>query len=399
MFGEFKVPEAVYAGRGALQMLPQASSSLGKRALIVTDEVMERLGYVAQMQRMLAEAGVQADVFAEVNTEPTDVHVETGVRAFLQHGCDHLIALGGGSAIDAAKGISVMAVHEGYIGDYMGGRRTFDKAPYPVIAIPTTAGTGSEVTSVTVITNTKDDVKMMIRQPALLPKVAIVDPQLTVSSPPHVTASSGVDALCHAIEAFISRRSHPLTDALATDAAKKIVTYLERAYNDGQDLEAREGMAIAALEAGMAFTNSSVCLVHGMSRPIGALFHVPHGFANAMLLPTVLEFRLDDYAPRLALLARALNPELSGASDGEAAAWVVRRVKTLAERLQIPNLKTWGIERDAFERALDKMANDALASGSPANHPVVPSHEEIVQLYRQAYDATWDAAPMESLTK
>ncbi len=175
------------------------------------------------------------------------------------------------------------------------------------------------MTDVTVITNTATAVKMMIKHPTLLPTVALVDPLLTVSSPPAVTASSGLDALCHAVEAYLSRRAQPLTDALALSAVRRIAGHLRRAYANGQDLEAREAMALAAMEAGMAFSNASVALVHGMSRPVGALFHVPHGIANAMLMPAVLEYTKPACVARLAVIGRAMCPDVAGASDEEAA--------------------------------------------------------------------------------
>ncbi|MCL6601228.1 MAG: iron-containing alcohol dehydrogenase, partial [Alicyclobacillus macrosporangiidus] len=278
-----------------------------------------------------------------------------------------------------------------YIGDYMGGRTPIPNAPIPVIAIPTTAGTGSEVTDVTVITNTAEDIKMMIKHPAFLPAVAVVDPLLTLSSPPSVTAATGVDALCHAIEAYISRRAQPMTDTLALTAIDAIVKHLRRAYQDGQDVEARERMAVAAMQAGAAFSNASVCLVHGMSRPIGAVFHVPHGISNAMLLPAVLEYTLDAAVARLAVIARVVNPALANVSDRDAAVALVADVKRLCRDLNIPNLRGWGIDKTAFDEAVAKMARDAIASGSPGNNPRVPSAEEIEALYQVAYDYDFSA--------
>jgi alcohol dehydrogenase class IV len=383
--GEFRVPSVVYTGIGSLEKLAAVVPSLCSKVLIVTDKIMTDLGHVARIEEQLTKAGLAYAVYAGVNAEPTDVHVDEALRVFQSTECDAVIGFGGGSCIDAAKAVSVMAVHDGYIGDYMGGNKLFDKAPVPLIAIPTTAGTGSEVTSVTVITNTKDDIKMMIRQKALIPLAAIVDPMLTVSSPPKVTAATGIDALCHAIEAYISKRRQPLTDTLAMSAIQKIVNNISRAYAGGEDLEAREAMSIAAMEAGMAFTNASVCLVHGMSRPIGAMFHVPHGVSNAMLLPTVLAYSKDACRDRLANIGRALNLGAEGDSDEDVATKTVNHVTDLCAKLDIPNMKQWGIDENEFTYALDKMASDAIASGSPANNPKVPSHEEIVALYKTAY--------------
>ena len=385
LVGEFRIPKAVYMGIGSLEKLATVVPSIGSRVLLVTDKIMTDLGHVAKVEELLKNSDLEYALYAEVNAEPTDVHVEEALGMFRKAECDVVIGFGGGSCIDAAKAVAVMAAHAGYIGDYMGGKKLFDKTPIPLIAIPTTAGTGSEVTSVTVITNTKDDIKMMIRQPALTPYAAIVDPLLTVSSPPKVTAATGIDALCHAVEAYISQRRQPLTDTLAMSAIQKIIHNIERAYADGEDLEAREAMSIAAMEAGMAFTNASVCLVHGMSRPIGAMFHVPHGVSNAMLLPTVLEYSKDACTDRLASIGRALNLGAEGSSDEDVADSTVQNVTQLCASLDIPNMKQWGIDENEFTMVLNKMATDAIASGSPANNPKVPSHDEIVALYKSAY--------------
>lgn len=384
---EFTVPRVIYTGIKSLEKLATAAPSIGSKVLIVTDEIMAGLGHVERVASLLQKSGLAYAVYAGVNAEPTDVHVDEALGVFKDTKCDVVIGLGGGSCIDAAKAVAVMAVHEGYIGDYIGGGKLFDKTPIPLIAIPTTAGTGSEVSSVTVITNTKDGIKMMIRQAALTPSVAIVDPLLTVSSPPKVTAATGIDALCHAIEAYISQRRQPLTDTLAMSAIQKILSHIGRAYADGQDLEARQAMSIAAMEAGMAFTNASVCLVHGMSRPIGAMFHVPHGVSNAMLLPTVLEYSKDACTDRLANIGRVLHLGAMGASDTDMAASTVQYVTQLCASLDIPNMKQWGIDENEFTVTLEKMATDAIASGSPANNPKVPTHEEIVELYKSAYAA------------
>ncbi|MGG3822309.1 iron-containing alcohol dehydrogenase [Geobacillus thermodenitrificans] len=387
---ELLVPNRVIYGRDTFREVGRQAKALGTKALIVSDPVMENIGLVARCEQYLREAGLPLATYTRVDTEPTDVHVKEALDVCRSEQCDVIVAIGGGSSIDAAKAVAVMMTNEGTISDYVGNAKMFTKKPVPLIAIPTTAGTGSEVTKVTVIIDTKTDVKMMISQPALLPAVAIVDPLLTVSCPPSVTAATGVDALCHSIEAYISRRAHPVTDVLALSAIEAIIGHLRRAYENGQDIEAREKMAIAAMKAGMAFSNASVTLVHGMSRPIGALFHVPHGVSNAMLLPGVLEFTKESATERLAVIARLINPQLKDVSDAEAADALVEEVKQLCRDLHIPNMKTWGIDKAAFDKAVDKMAADALASGSPSNNPRVPTHEEIVALYHICYDYRYD---------
>lgn len=390
-FATFRLPQVVHYGRDAFQKAGEEAAVRGKKALVVSDSVMEKLGNVARCQAILSDAGVSSVVYSRVDTEPTDTYVAEALAVLQEEGCDLLVAIGGGSCIDTAKAVAVVATNGGYIGDYMGGRKPIPHAPIPVIAIPTTAGTGSEVTDATVITNTAEDIKMMIKHPAFLPAVAVVDPLLTLSSPPSVTAATGIDALCHAIEAYISRRAQPMTDTLALTAIDDIVKHLRRAYQDGQDVEARERMAVAAMLAGAAFSNASVCLVHGMSRPIGAVFHVPHGVSNAMLLPAVLEYTLDAAVGRLAVIARIVNPTLADVSDRDAAVALVADVKRLCRELNIPNLRGWGIDKTAFDEVVAKMARDAIASGSPGNNPRVPTAEEIEALYQVAYDYDFSA--------
>jgi alcohol dehydrogenase class IV len=384
------MPSRILYGRGAFNEVGKQARLLGKKVLIISDPVMEQVGNVSLCEERLREEELVFAKYVGVDTEPTDIHVKEALDICREEGCDAIVAVGGGSCIDTAKAVAVMMTNEGAISDYVGNVKPFVNKPLPLIAVPTTAGTGSEVTKVTVIIDTKTNVKMMISQPELLPAVAIVDPLLTVSCPPSVTAATGVDALCHAIEAYISRRAHPVTDALALSAIEAIMGNLRKVYENGSDIDAREKMAIGAMMAGAAFSNASVTLVHGMSRPIGALFHVPHGVSNAMLLPGVLEFTKENAIERLAVIARLIKPELKTASDEEAADALILEVKQLCRDLHIPNMKTWGIEKKQFDQAVEKMATDALASGSPGNNPRVPTHEEIVQLYHVYYDYQFD---------
>lgn len=389
---QFRIPSTVVYGRGAFGRVGEEARRLGGKALIVSDATLERLGVVAECRSHLAKAGVEAAVYTGVNTEPIDAYVDEALEGYRAEGCDHLIALGGGSVMDTAKAVALLAENGGHIADYHAGARTIGHPSAPLIAVPTTAGTGSEVTDVTVITDTATEVKMMLKHPALLPTVALVDPLLTVSSPPAVTAATGMDALCHAVEAFLSRRAQPLTDTLALAAVKRIARHLRRAYTDGQDLEAREAMALGAMEAGMAFSNASVALVHGMSRPIGALFHVPHGVANAMLMPTVLAYTKPACVARLAVIGRLLRPDQALSSDEEAADAAIDEIRRLCRDLAIPTPKAWGISAAVWREKAPKMAQDALASGSPANNPRVPTAEEIVALYEASFADDFSAA-------
>lgn len=386
MFQQFLVPNRILYGQGAFAETGKVVCSLGKKALIISDPIMEKIGNVAMCEKYLAEQGIPYATYLGVDAEPTDIHVKEALSICKNEACDVLVALGGGSCLDAAKAVAVLMTNDGHIRDYVGSQKRFDHRPLPLIAIPTTAGTGSEVTKVVVIIDTEYDVKRMLAQPEFLPAAAIVDPTLTTSCPPSVTAATGVDALCHAIEAFISRRAQPLTDTLALKAIKLIFGHLRVAYLQGDNMEAREQMAFASMIAGMAFSNASVTLVHGMSRPVGAVFHVPHGVSNAMLLPAVLAFTKESAMGRLAMIGRLVKPELDEHSDEEVANQLIGEIKRLCLDLKIPNMKTWGIDKEKLESKIYKMANDALASGSPSNNPKIPTLEEIVELYRICYD-------------
>lgn len=385
MGGWLYAPQIIQYGSGVFEQAADIVKRFGSRVLIVSDPVMRQLGIVERTSRMLSGAGLAVSVYDEIGQEPTLQHVRSGLDVLREAACDVLIAVGGGSCMDTAKAIAAMAVNPGDIGDYRGNAQ-FIADPLPLICVPTTAGTGSEVTKVTVITDEEQGVKMMISQPGLMPRAALVDPLLTLTCPSSVTAATGIDAICHAVEAYLSRKAHPLTDTLAIGALRLMKGSLIAAYEDGENIEARTNMAIGSMMAGMSFSNASVTLIHGMSRPIGGLFHVPHGISNAMLLPVVLDFTMPQAVDRLADIGLALKPELGGALPKERAAAAVSELKELCRRLHIPNLQGWGIEREPFMSALPKMAADAIDSGSPGNHPNVPSADQIIELYKTSYD-------------
>lgn len=385
-YSKFCMPNSVFYGENSLAQLGEQVRAYGKKVLLISDRVMEKIGHVRSCEKILEDLNVSYAAYLDVNTEPTDLHVNEALNLCLREQCGVIIAIGGGSCIDAAKAVAVVATNGGYIGDFAGGKSPITEDPLPLIAIPTTAGTGSEVTNVTVITNTKEDIKMMIKHQAFLPKVAIVDPIFTISTPPQVTAATGIDALCHAVEAYISRLSQPLTETLALSSIETILNHLRKVYQDGEDSDAREKMAIASMEAGLAFSNASVTLIHGMSRPIGALFHVPHGISNAMLLPAVLEFTKEAAIDSLAKIGHLIYPESKSLNKEELADVAIEKIKQLCCDLDIPNMKAWGIDEREFQKVVDKMATDALASGSPGNNPKVPTHQEIVDLYYYCYN-------------
>src|SRR5699024_8302393 len=298
-----RMPRKIHYGEKAFKKLAEEVTFLGAKGLIISDPVMEKLGNVRKCEQTLKNNHIRVAKYLGIESEPTDQYINKALELFKKEECQFIIALGGGSCIDTAKGVAVLASNGGDISDYMNNKTVAKHNPVPLIAIPTTSGTGSEVTDVTTITNTRNDVKMMIKQTAFLPSIAIVDPEFSLSSPPNTTSATGVDALTHAIEAYISKQAHSFTDMLALSASKIILSNIKEAYYDGNNVEVREKMAYASMQAGMAFSDSSVCLVHGMSRPIGAIFKVPHGISNAMLMHAIMEYNLDDCTNELVHLA------------------------------------------------------------------------------------------------
>ena len=383
MAREFIVPGQIITGSGALNMAEETLKGLGKKALIVTDKVMIQLGNCAKVEAALKNQGVDYAIYSEIVGEPTDVMIENGLKVYKEEGCDFLVALGGGSPIDSMKAIGSLVVNGGNISDYMG--KIIDVEMPPLVAIPTTAGTGSEATQFTIITDTKKDIKMLLKGKVLIPSLAIIDPQFTMTAPPKITAATGLDALCHAVEAYTSRKAQTLSDTFAMSAVKRIFKYLPVAFKDGQNEEARVQMSVAALEAGIAFNNASVTIIHGMSRPIGALFHVAHGLSNAMLLKECLTFALEGAYDRFAELGRAVGVSSGADSDKEASEKFLAAVEAIVKELETPTLAEFGIDKEEFFKVIDKMAFDAMDSGSPQNTMREVTEEDVKQIYRNLW--------------
>jgi Alcohol dehydrogenase, class IV len=378
------VPRKIVTGSQALADAGKFFKELGSKALIVTDNVMVDIGNIAKLTNILDSNDMEYAIYSGVNGEPSVEMVDEGGKVYKDNGCDCLIGVGGGSPIDAAKAIGAMINNPGNIVNYMG-REICNPLP-PLAAVPTTAGTGSEATPFTIITDNKNNVKMLLKGAVLLPVLAVIDPDLSASSPSKVTAATGIDALTHAIEAYTSRKAQLLTDNFALSACKRIFIYLRRAYQNGGDIEARTQMAIAALEAGIAFANASVTIVHGMSRPIGALFHVPHGVSNAMLLVTCLNYAKEGASDRFADIAKTVGLCNQDVNSEEAVDALVKEVQRLCLDINIPTLRQFGINKEKFISLTDKMATDALNSGSPANTLRQPSKEDIICLYKKLWD-------------
>lgn len=383
MASKFIMPKQVISGADALGQSKEVIRTLGTKALVVSGKVMNRIGNVRIVTDLLDEIGIGWAVYDDITGEPDDVMIDGGVEAYKANGCDFLIAIGGGSPMDSMKAIGALITNPGKIADYMGKEIT-NPLP-PMVAIPTTAGTGSEATQFTIITDTKTSIKMLLKGTVLIPDVAIVDASFTVSSPKSVTNATGLDALTHAVEGYTSKKASPLTDVFAMDAVKRIFKYLPRAYVDGEDMEAREEMILAALEAGVVINNSSVTLVHGMSRPIGANFHVPHGLSNAMLLKVCLTFALDGTYERFADLGRAIGAATEKENDETAAKAFLTAIIELCETLEVPTLAEYGVDKEAFFEVMDKMAEDAIASGSPGNTRKMTTKEDVLRMYKELW--------------
>ncbi|AYE35021.1 iron-containing alcohol dehydrogenase [Clostridium septicum] len=383
MAKQFIMPKRIITGKGALEEGKKYLNNFGKKVLIITDKVMVQLGNVKVITDILEEEKIEYVIYSEINSEPTDTMIDNGIKLYQMENCNFLIALGGGSPIDSAKAIAAMITNEGSIADYKG-REISNELP-PVVAIPTTAGTGSEATQFTIITDTKNDVKMLLKGAALLPVLAIIDPRFTVTSPAKVTAATGLDALTHAIEAYTSRKSQQLSDVFAISAVKRIFKYLPIAFENPKDLKAREEMALAALEAGIAFNNSSVTIVHGMSRPIGALFHIAHGLSNAILLKECFEYVVDGAYDKFAQLAREINVVNNEIEDEVAAEIFIKEIGKLIDILRIPNINELGIDKIKFLNNIEKMAKDAIESGSPSNTRKIIEAKDIINIYNNLW--------------
>lgn len=373
-------PRTIF-GEGALETAAPYIADFGKKALIVTGKIITKTGLAAKVQDVLSVRGISSVVFNDLPGEPDDKMIDAALSVFKSEKCDFIIGLGGGTPLDTAKAVAAMAVLPGKLSDYAGKEMSGDFAP--LVLIPTTAGTGSEATKFFVYTDTATDAKLLMKGDALLPKLAVIDYTYTISSPVSITVATGMDALTHAVEAYTSKKANPVTDIYCLDAIKRIFKYLPAAAKDGNDRTAREQMALAAYEAGVCINNSSVTLVHGMSRPIGALFHVPHGISNAMLITECLRFALDGEGAeeRFAKIALEIGEAEKSDSTSAASKKFLDALERLTKTLSVPSLREYGIDLEKFAAVEEKMASDALASGSPANTRKAISKEDIIAIY------------------
>lgn len=375
------MPSVNLFGQGVVNETGKHLLGLGvKKVLLVTDAGLQALGVADEIAGIIREAGVEVALFPKAEPNPTDKNVEEGLKVYFDEQCDGIVTLGGGSSHDAGKGIGLVAANGGRIHDYEGVDRS-NKPMVPLIAINTTAGTGSEVTKFTIITNSERKIKMAIVDKHVTPALSINDPLLMVKMPPSLTAATGLDALTHAVEAYVSTAATPITDALAIQAIKIIPKFLPRAVANGEDIEAREQMVYAQSLAGMAFNNASLGYVHAIAHQFGGFYNYPHGVCNAILLPHVCKFNLIAREDRFAEIAAALGEKIEGLSVREAAEKAIAKIQQMSKDLNIPAGFT---ELGAKEEDIPTLAENAMKDACAATNPRKAKLEEIIQVIKGA---------------
>lgn len=376
----WQIPTKLYFGVGEAEKIVERVNELGGRnVLIVTDPGVLRTNIVERIKDKLDSAGIRTEVFSKVEPNPTVEIVDEGVKVARSFGCDVLLAVGGGSSIDTAKAIGLLLTNEGEIGYYW--KNPPKNRILPLIAVPTTAGTGSEITWVTVIKDTKKKVKMGIGNPKLAPSIAVCDPLLTVTMPPSVTAATGLDALTHAIESYTNVITEPISESIALHAIHLIGKYLRAAYAKGDNLEARYNMLLGSTMAALAFANTKLGVIHAITAVMGGYFDVPHGVINAILLPYGMEFNLIGNVSKFAKIAEALGENTAGLTEVQSARKAVEAVRELCRDVGIPSsLKDVGVK----EEAIEDICREAMSNvGIPIN-PRTPTLEDLIKICKAA---------------
>ena len=382
MVQRFILNETSYFGPGARKVLPEVIDRLGKKkALVVTDKGLIKFGVAKMVTDVLDEAGVAYEIFSEVKPNPTVTNVKDGVAAFKAAQADLLRAIGGGSAMDTAKGIGIVVANPDFadIVSLEGCAPTKNKS-IPMVALPTTAGTAAETTINYVIIDEEKKKKMVCVDPNDIPAVAIIDAELMYSLPKSLTAATGMDALTHAIEGYITKGAWEMSDMFEIEAIRMIARYLPVAVDEPQDPEGRNGMAVAQYIAGMAFSNVGLGLVHGMAHPMGSLFDVPHGVANALLLPTIMEFNMPKCLDKYPHIAEAMGVDIKGMTKEQASQAAVDAVRDLAIRVGIPqHLTDLGIKESDIPALAEQAIADVCTPGNPRDCNI----DEIKALYKK----------------
>ena len=377
---EFFAPGKIIFGPGGLSQVGEEAKRLGSKVLVVLGRsAMRKSGALDRLTHLLTENNLEYIIYENIPSDPTVETVDTGASLARKGSCNLVIALGGGSVLDTGKAISAMVTNEGSVADYQeieGKGRKFQYKPIPFIAIPTTSGTGSEATINAVITNTELGLKKSIRDPWLIPEIALVDPELTLSLPPHITAICGGDALTQCIESYLGKKSQEITDALALHAIGLIGKSLIKAAKEGKNLEARKDMAMAALLSGLCLSNSGLGAAHALSHPLGVYYKIPHGLSCAVLLPYVMEYNLPVVTKKLAKIAECLGENISSLSETEAAQRAVENIKEILSAVGIKkNLSEWKIKEKDFSQLIK-----GAKGGSLNNNPRDTSDEDLIEL-------------------
>lgn len=375
------IPTINTIGSGSVNEVGNHIKSLGgNKVLIVTDAMLAKFGMAEKVKGILVESGLEAIIFDGAQPNPTDLNVEAAFEAWKENSCDAIVSLGGGSSHDCAKGLGLVVANGGNIRDYEGVNKSTKTFP-PFVAVNTTAGTASEMTRFCIITNTSRKVKMAIVDWRVTPNVSINDPELMVGMPPALTAATGMDALTHSIEAYVSTAATPLTDSAALMSIKLVAKYLPKAVANGTDMEAREKMAYAQFLGGMAFNNASLGYVHAMAHQLGGFYNLPHGVCNAILLPIVSKFNLLSSAERFQDIAIAMGENVTGLSVNDAAQVAIDSIKRLSKSVGIPaGLTELGVKEEDFE----VMATNAKADACQFTNPRLATLQQVIELFRQA---------------
>lgn len=382
---DFFMPNVNFFGRGSVQVVGERCEILGAtKVLIVTDSFLRKLegGPVEKVINSLTEVGIGYTFYDKIEPNPKDSNVREGLEIYELEACDLILTVGGGSAHDCGKGIGIASSHDGDLYENYAGIETLDNPLPPIVCVNTTAGTGSEVTRHCVITNVEKKIKYVIVSWRNTPLVSINDPELMLAKPAGLTAATGMDALTHAIESYLSLGANPVTDSMAVQAIKLISTNLRQAVAFGHNVEARENMAQASLLAGMAFNNAGLGYVHAMAHQLGGLYDIAHGVANAVLLPHVAEYNLISNPQKFADIAKFMGENVEGLSIRDAADLAIHAIEKLSEDVNIPsNLRALGAKEEDFE----KMAELALQDGNAESNPIQGSKEDIVRIFEAAY--------------
>lgn len=382
---DFFMPNVNFFGRGSVNIVGERCKILGaKKALIVTDTFLKSLegGPVDKVVQSLEAKGIDYAFYDGVEPNPKDTNVREGLAVYEQEKCDLILTVGGGSAHDCGKGIGIAASHEGDLYENYAGIETLSNPLPPIVSVNTTAGTGSEVTRHCVITNTEKKIKFVIVSWRNTPLVSINDPELMTGKPAGLTAATGLDALTHAVESYVSLGANPVTDSMAIQAIKLISTNLRQAVANGQNLEARENMAHASLLAGMAFNNAGLGYVHAMAHQLGGLYDIAHGVANAVLLPHVERYNLISNPQKFADIAEFMGENIEGLSVRDAADKAIEAIEKLSTDVNIPsNLRALGVKEEDFE----KMADLSLEDGNAISNPIQGTKQDIIDIFKAAY--------------